>query len=122
MLNSQRSFVSSMDPYSLPAELQWALEPSTGGSHSRPSCAVLALDLQAVEEIGSCDKLFVAAKCDEVVLVNSSLKHSVSQSKCVVVNNVAFEWIRGISLQGYSLSPASLQPPQHSLLMALHAL
>jgi hypothetical protein len=79
----------------------WCVEGTSLSTRTHhPQTVKISLDLEQVREIGSCDKLFVAACKDETFVINSSMKHTRSQSKCVVENNRAYEWIRGAAMSG----------------------
>lgn len=78
----------------------WHVEGNLLSSRSHPSCALVPLDITAVKETGSCDKLFVAATESSTLVINNNMKFFQADTKCVVEHNRAYEWIRGTSMAG----------------------
>lgn len=108
--NSQSS---TSEAVSLPLPLQvaplavdvvttsWHVEGNLLSSRSHPSCALVPLDITAVKETGSCDKLFVAATESSTLVISNNMKYFQADTKCVVEHNRAYEWIRGTSMAGW---------------------
>lgn len=84
---------------------QSLLQQHAGSSNS--TSTHLDLDITAVRETGSCDKLFLAVRPgtgaeDNCTIVTSTMRQMVTaSSKCVVESNHIYEWIRGVSKGGW---------------------